>query len=101
MLDSSGDDVPLGRLSLQCGPDGGIVTFRGTGGEDDFLRMAVQHVGHLLAAFIHIFGDLAAEGMHAGGVAPVFLEEGNHSLGDFRGDHGGRVIVEINGFHYF
>ena len=50
----------------------------------------------VLARRADVGGHLAAEGVHAGGVAVVVGEIGQHGLEHLRGHLGGGVVVEVN-----
>ncbi len=65
MLHAGGDNVALVLLGFQGRPDGAVVAFGAAGGEDDFAGLAVQHCSYLLACRLHVFGNLAAKGVHA------------------------------------
>jgi len=43
------DDVPFGGVRLQCRGDGGVVAFRGAGGENHIQRVRANQLGHLVA----------------------------------------------------
>ena len=52
------------------------------------------------ARFLELHGHLAAEGVHAGGIAVVLPEVGEHGLHDFRRNPARGVVVEIDGLHH-
>ena len=53
----------------------------------------------LLAGLTDLLGDLAAERVHAGGVAVIFMEIGEHRLQHLGGHLGRGVVVQVDGPH--
>ena len=96
VLDPGGDDVALVGIGGEGREDGGVVALGAAAGEDDLIRVGAEQGRHLLAGLWTLPAHLAAEGVHAGGVAVELGEIGQHGLHHLGGHPGGGVVVQID-----
>ena len=94
VLDLGGDDVAFAGGD-EGGLEGGVVGLGAAAGEEDFAGIGTDEGGDLFPGLFDVTVDLGAEGVGAGGVTPVFAQEGDHGVDHFWGDPGGGVVIEI------
>lgn len=100
MLDDGGDDVLFfGARRLHDSPDGGVVGFRASAGEDNLAGARVEQASHLLARLLRRGLRLLAVPVDRRGVAVIFREIGPHRLENFRCHGRGRAVVKIDSAH--
>ena len=97
MLHGGGDDLPLLRVAVDGGVDGGRVRLGRAGGEDNLrVVLGANILGDLVPCLCYSLSRLNCEIVHRGGVAVILGEVGEHRLYDLRINHGGRVVVEVD-----
>ncbi len=78
--------------------DGQVVTLRGAGGKNDFIRRRIDQRSNLLPGRNHGCAGLPTKGMCiAGCVAEPGGEKRQHGVQNARIERRGGVVVEING----
>ena len=70
VLDAAGDDVAFLRKDLKRRTDRCVIAFGAATREQDFRWIRADQPGHLRARQFHVTAHLAAEHVHAGGIAP-------------------------------
>jgi hypothetical protein len=88
--------LPLDSRSPGDSLDGQIVRLGAGAGEDNFLGLGVDQIGHLSPRLLHQLPCLFAEGVQTGWVAKN-VQVPNDSLFHFRGQGRGGVVVEVDG----
>ena len=93
-----GDQVLLVRIGAQGADDGQVVALGAAAGEDDLVGQLRRRAGRATCsrACGHRVAGHGAEAVHAGGVAVVLGQQGQHRLDDLGGHRGGGVVVEVD-----
>ena len=90
------DNVPFGRICLQRGGDGGVVTLRRARGENHIHRVRANQLRHLFARRLDNRLEFRTELVRAGRIAPFRREVRHHRFQHLGQDGSGRVVVEVN-----
>ena len=64
MFNRSRDNFGVAAIKFRRAADGGVVTFRCTRGEDNFVRFAIEEGGNLFAGLVEMVCDLPTKSMH-------------------------------------
>src|SRR6185295_3964483 len=76
-----------------------IIGFRSAAGEDDFLRLHIQHPGYLLPCRIQVLPRDLSEMMNTGRVAVYLSHHRKHCFQHLRRDRSRRVVIEVESLH--
>ncbi len=82
-------------LRRQGAVDGRVVALGAATGEDDIARLGVDERRDPRPRVVYMAGELASEGVAAGGIAPMLAQEGQHRLHHLGRDLRRRVVVKV------
>ena len=106
MLHRMQDGVMLGRTANKMPPafplaprqpeHGEIIRLRAAAGEDQFAGLGAQQCSERVARVIDRGARFPPGGVHAGGVAEMFVEIRPHRVARRRAERSGGVVIEVN-----